>query len=192
MRSIHTTEQMTDYLRDESRSTGEAEEVYFPASEEDVIRILRQYPHKTITVQGSRTGLTAGAVPQGGIVLNMSRMNRILSDLQTGSDFRVVNTVLRYIGDHYTEPITLTDLAQTVYLSTHYLCRLFKQVIGTSPMEYVANLRMTKAKELLIQGLSVEQTCERVGYGNLSHFSRQFRQKVGMSPRQYIALNRPK
>lgn len=115
-----------------------------------------------------------------------------LSDLQTGSDFRVVNTVLRYIGDHYTEPITLTDLAQTVYLSTHYLCRLFKQVIGTSPMEYVANLRMTKAKELLIQGLSVEQTCERVGYGNLSHFSRQFRQKVGMSPRQYIALNRPK
>ena len=64
MRSIHTTEQMTDYLRDESRSTGEAEAVYFPASEEDVIRILRQYPHKTITVQGSRTGLTAGAVPQ--------------------------------------------------------------------------------------------------------------------------------
>lgn len=86
MRSIHTTEQMTDYLRDESRSTGEAEAVYFPASEEDVIRILRQYPHKTITVQGSRTGLTAGAVPQGGIVLNMSRMNRILSDLQPGCD----------------------------------------------------------------------------------------------------------
>ena len=120
------------------------------------------------------------------------RAHNGLTDLQTGSDFRVVNTVLRYIGDHYTEPITLSDLAQTVYLSTHYLCRLFKQVIGTSPMEYVANLRMTKAKELLIQGLSVEQTCERVGYGNLSHFSRQFRQKVGMSPRQYITLNRPK
>lgn len=115
-----------------------------------------------------------------------------IPDLQTGSDFRVVNTVLRYIGDHYTESITLSDLAQTVFLSTHYLCRLFKQVIGTSPMEYVSNLRITKAKELLIQGLSVEQTCERVGYGNLSHFSRQFRQKVGLSPRQYISLNRPK
>lgn len=120
------------------------------------------------------------------------REHNHLSGLQPGPSFRVVNTVIHYVAEHYTEPITLSDLAQTVFLSTHYLCRLFKQVCGVSPMEYVANLRMTKAKELLIQGLSVEQTCEQVGYGNFSHFSRQFRQKVGISPRQYIALNRPK
>ena len=131
----------------------------------------------------------------GQILVYVNRFYRqyhSLPDLQPGSDFRVVNAVTRYIAEHYTEPISLTELAQTVYLSTHYLCRLFRQTIGTSPMEYVANLRMTKAKELLIQGFSVEQTCERVGYGNLSHFSRQFHQKVGMSPRQYILLNRGK
>lgn len=107
----------------------------------------------------------------------------------TGTNTRVIYSVLHYIAEHYTQELRLTELAQSVYLSTHYLCRLFKQVIGTSPMEYVANLRMTKAKELLIQGCSVEETCERVGYGNLSHFSRQFKQKIGISPRQYIAQN---
>jgi len=115
-----------------------------------------------------------------------------ISDLEIGSDSRVIYAVLHYIAEHYTEPLSLSDLAQTVFLSNHYLCRLFKQVVGTSPMEYVSNLRMTKAKELLIQGVSVVETCERVGYGNLSHFSRQFKQRMGISPRQYITLNRVK
>ena len=118
------------------------------------------------------------------------RQHNNINGLEGGPDSRVIYTVLHYIAEHYTESLTLNDLAQTVFLSTHYLCRLFKQVVGTSPMEYVSNLRMTKAKELLIQGFSVEQTCERVGYGNLCHFSRQFKQKIGISPRQYIAQNR--
>lgn len=118
------------------------------------------------------------------------RLYNGISNLQSGADSRVVYTALTYIAEHYTEPLSLSDLGHTVFLSPHYFCRLFKQVIGTSPMEYVGNLRMAKAKELLIQGTSVEKTCERVGYGNLSHFSRQFKQKMGVSPRQYIALNR--
>ena len=107
--------------------------------------------------------------------------------MTAGADTRVIYKVLTYIAEHYTEKLTLSDLAQQVFLSNHYLCRRFKQVVGISPMDYVANLRMTKAKELLIQGISVEETCARVGYGNLSHFSRQFHQKTGMSPRQYAS-----
>lgn len=110
-----------------------------------------------------------------------------LPEMTAGADTRVIYKVLTYIAEHYTEKLTLSDLAQQVFLSNHYLCRRFKQVVGISPMDYVANLRMTKAKELLIQGISVEETCARVGYGNLSHFSRQFHQKTGMSPRQYAS-----
>lgn len=69
-----------EYVRDESRSTGEAESVSFPTSEAEVCEILRSL-HKAgtpVTVQGARTGLAAGAVPHGGHVLSTVRMNRYL------------------------------------------------------------------------------------------------------------------
>lgn len=68
-----------DYLRDESRKIGEADSISFPKSEEEVIHILTHLsPSKIlITTQGARTGITSGAVPQGGHVLNLSKMNKI-------------------------------------------------------------------------------------------------------------------
>ena len=76
-----------DYRRDESRSVGEAESISFPTSEEEVRAILREL-HETgtpVTVQAARTGLAAGAVPHGGHVLNVSRMNRYLG-MSHGAD----------------------------------------------------------------------------------------------------------
>lgn len=69
-----------DYARDESRSRGEAESISFPESEEEVRDILRAlHPDAVpVTVQGARTGLAAGAVPHGGHIMNLSRMNRYL------------------------------------------------------------------------------------------------------------------
>lgn len=69
-----------DYLRDESRSVGEATSISFPLTESDVCAILASlYASATpVTVQGGRTGLAAGAVPHGGHVLNLSKMNRAL------------------------------------------------------------------------------------------------------------------
>lgn len=68
-----------DYLRDESRLTGTAESISFPVSEDDVVQTLTETARlgRTVTVQGARTGIVAGAVPRGGHILNLSRMNRI-------------------------------------------------------------------------------------------------------------------
>jgi D-lactate dehydrogenase (cytochrome) len=69
-----------DYLRDESRKVGSAASISFPSSEDEVAAVLAETAaeDKPVTVQGGRTGITAGAVPQGGHVLNLSRMNRVL------------------------------------------------------------------------------------------------------------------
>ena len=69
-----------DFLHDESRNRGHAETISFPRTEEDVRAVVRELHAGAvpITVQGARTGLAAGAVPQGGHVLNLSRMNRCL------------------------------------------------------------------------------------------------------------------
>ena len=70
--------QYADYLRDESRRQGQADSISFPLTESDLCRDLKRASsaHQTVTIQGARTGITAGAVPDGGHVLNLSRMNR--------------------------------------------------------------------------------------------------------------------
>lgn len=68
-----------DYLRDESRMAGEADTISFPRTAEEVKNILRSmYQSGTeVTIQGSRTGIAAGAVPTGGHILNLSKMNMV-------------------------------------------------------------------------------------------------------------------
>lgn len=69
------------YLDDESHSIdGRADMIFFPKNEDDIGAVLRMAYEKgqPVTVQGGRTGLTGGAVPEGGIVLSLEKMNQIL------------------------------------------------------------------------------------------------------------------
>jgi len=69
-----------DYLRDESRMVGTADSISFPKTEEEIQALVRQAgaTNVPVTVQGARTGIAGGAVPHGGLILNLSRMNGIL------------------------------------------------------------------------------------------------------------------
>ena len=68
-----------DYLRDESRRPGWAESISFPQDEQELRQTVRETGSLPLTIQGGRTGLAAGAAPNGGHVLNLSHMNRVLS-----------------------------------------------------------------------------------------------------------------
>jgi D-lactate dehydrogenase (cytochrome) len=76
----HVQRDHPDYLRDESRRTGHADSISFPETEEEIRAILADMhaARVPVTVQGARTGITGGAVPDGGHILNLSRMNRML------------------------------------------------------------------------------------------------------------------
>jgi len=77
-----------DFLRDESRRTGRAAALAFPRTESELCAALALARERdwSVTVQGGRTGLTGGAVPNGGLIVNLSRMNRILGLRRTGED----------------------------------------------------------------------------------------------------------
>ena len=72
--------QYADYLHDESRQMGQAESISFPTSEEEMCEIMRIMSAREtdVTIQGSLTGLAAGAVPNGGHIMNVQKMNRVL------------------------------------------------------------------------------------------------------------------
>lgn len=73
------TEMYGEYLRDESRQTGTAESIIFPKTEEEIIASVKECASNNtpITTQGARTGLAASAVPFGGHIINLSRMNKV-------------------------------------------------------------------------------------------------------------------
>jgi D-lactate dehydrogenase (cytochrome) len=83
-----------DYLRDESRRTGKAESISFPATQDEVIEAIVYCCENglKITVQGARTGITAGAVPDGGHIINLSYLAKI-GEIRKVSDIEAYLTV---------------------------------------------------------------------------------------------------
>lgn len=96
--------------------------------------------------------------------------------------------VMEYIEQHAMEyDICLDSVATACGISTKQVSRIARSVVDMSFKEYVSNLRMKKAMELLSGGASSTETARRVGYSDISHFTKVFRNHVGMTPGQYRA-----
>lgn len=96
-------------------------------------------------------------------------------------------TVKKFIADHLDEPIQLRDIAKHVHRSPFHLSRLFKEACGVTPMKYLRQQRLARARSLFERGdLNVSEVGQAVGYPVLQHFSRMFKAEYGMSPRAYL------
>ena len=98
----------------------------------------------------------------------------------------VVEQVIQYFEDHYAEKISLDGIAENMYLSQFYISRIFKSEIGDTPIHYLINIRLERAKELLESGLaeSVQEVAAQVGYDDVYHFSKLFKKRYGFPPSQ--------
>ena len=99
---------------------------------------------------------------------------------------------LRYIDAHLKESISVSELARQCVLSTSRFSHLFKEVTGTGAVNYIHELRISKAAVLLATtGLSVAEVAEKVGFGDAAYFSRVFRKSCGKSPVEYRRTGEP-
>ena len=96
-----------------------------------------------------------------------------------------VNKALKYIDAHYTEELTIAEIAEHIGVSNDYFSRQFKQVTGIAPVEYLRRYRFARAMEMLAHGESITDTAHSVGFKNLCHFSREFKNQLGLTPSQY-------
>lgn len=91
-----------------------------------------------------------------------------------------------YIQSHIGSSLTPSHLASVAYVSESHLRLLFRNAFGSSPREYVLKARMKHARELLLNSdNSLGEIAARVGYDNVSKFSRHFSKLEGLSPREY-------
>ncbi len=97
-----------------------------------------------------------------------------------------IDRVLQYMQENISRPITAGQIARETGIERSYLYRLFQRAFHCSVCEYLLNLRLEKACELLVNtNVSVTQIALSHGFGTLAHFSRRFKQKYGISPRDY-------
>lgn len=99
---------------------------------------------------------------------------------------RVITGITRYIQEHLAEDISLTVLAEKFHLNSQYISQLFKNEIGVGFLAYLTNVRMEKAKKLLIStSMSIAEVSDRVGYGDYRVFTKVFKKTEGITPSQY-------
>ena len=97
-----------------------------------------------------------------------------------------VDRALNYIHADYANGITVSSVAERLSLDRTYFSVIFKKRLGVSPIQYLSDLRLEKAAELIVKyGKSPTTAALSVGYPDYCHFSRAFKQAFGKSPREY-------
>lgn len=101
----------------------------------------------------------------------------------------MMNRITDYIDNHYYDPeLTVARVAALFHMNQTYLSKRMKQELGASFLDYLTELRISKAKELLDQSMhniKIGDLAVKVGYTNQYYFSRLFKSRVGMCPLEY-------
>jgi DNA-binding response OmpR family regulator len=97
-----------------------------------------------------------------------------------------IRTALDTLARRYSEPLTVSELAQAAALSTDRLVHAFREALGMSPKEFAKRLRVAVSSRLLREtDLKLEEVARRTGFSNGSHFSRMFEDARGVRPGEY-------
>lgn len=91
-----------------------------------------------------------------------------------------------FIEENYRKDISLDDVSRSVDISPYYFSKLFKEESGENFIEYLTNIRIEKAKNLLIHSdMNIKNICIDTGYSDPNYFSRIFKKQVGITPTEY-------
>ena len=121
----------------------------------------------------------------------MTQINRMayhtssLEDAKEESD--LINQVLAYISAHYSEKLTLQELADRFYVSKYHLSHEFSSRVGTSIYRYIILKRLLAARELIADGIAPSEVFQNCGFQDYANFYRAFKAEYGISPKAFAA-----
>jgi AraC-like DNA-binding protein len=102
-----------------------------------------------------------------------------------------VSAIIAYVSENMAESLSVRDLAERAFMSPSALSHLFQDVTGRSPYQFIKEMRLNRARELLVENRStVTQISTQVGYSSTSHFINEFRDRYGVSPRGFSDASR--
>ena len=118
--------------------------------------------------------------------LKISLFQQRLSPEPEQQEERTITGITRYLQEHLAEEMSLSILAERFHLNPQYISQLFKSEIGVGFLAYLTNIRMEKAKKLLLSSsLPIADVAEQSGYGDYRVFTKVFKKPEGITPSQY-------
>lgn len=121
----------------------------------------------------------------------LSLLNLLLYDAKipfarSGKNYEIIASAKRYIEQHFSEPITLLDMADSVHLSKIYFQNIFKESVGITPHQYLINCRIENAKKLLWNtNIPMSEVAEKSGFGCQQYLNKVFKRETRMTPLSY-------
>lgn len=94
---------------------------------------------------------------------------------------RIVRAKL-FIDANFASAIELDDIADEACFSKFHFVRLFREIYGRTPHQYLTDIRVRRAQELLAQGATIARACYSVGFKSISSFTGLFNRRVGVTP----------
>ncbi|WP_433921430.1 helix-turn-helix domain-containing protein [Paenibacillus taichungensis] len=118
------------------------------------------------------------------LYLNRKLFDSLVAPLvESNRTHKKVLDIVNYVNQHYMEPLKLCEISRQFDISSSYLCRTFKESTGFSFIEYINNIRIKEARDLLVgSSFNVTEIAGMVGFDNTSHFGRTFKIVMGISP----------
>jgi AraC-like DNA-binding protein len=107
------------------------------------------------------------------------------ADERLERDYSAIKRVKAYLAEHYAENVSLEELANIAHLNTFHLAHLFRHVVGLPPHAYQIQLRLSHARELLVQGFPVGYVAHETGFFDQTHFTYHFKRHIGVTPGTY-------
>ena len=90
-----------------------------------------------------------------------------------------------YIDKHYADNINLLEISQAAFLSKFHFIRLFRKNYGRTPYQYLTDVRISKAKQLLKSHRTISEVCYSVGFKSITSFTGLFKKITGTTPSEY-------
>lgn len=161
------------------------------AGEDIISKVFAHYPVNCINIYALDAKKLDSLIarfrekPELDVLLQIIEVLRCVPKAKTEL-YPVVARVKQYIEENLREDVSVANLAQELKISVYYLSHLFKSVTGTTVTEYRNELRLTKAKLMLIQtDAPIGQVAQETGFANASYFAEVFARSEKISPTEY-------
>ena len=99
---------------------------------------------------------------------------------------QAVGLIVEQIHAEWDAPLVLDDFAETAGLSRFQTLRAFSQQMGITPHAYLVQLRLNRARGLMLQGVSLAEAAIATGFTDQAHMTRAFARQFGLSPGRYL------
>ncbi len=175
-----------DFLLESSPVPGEEQKPYILLrGAEPVAGIIKDMFREYTEKQNGYAKINAANLTR--LLITVFRLKRSTAESASGAyKGAIAESAVRYIKEFYAEDISCEKLAARAFVSTGYFHKIFKDVTGETPVEYIRSVRLTEAARLLQEtGCSVRNAAEAVGYSDMKYFYEVFRNRFGCSPGEY-------